>query len=234
MTPPGLGGAAGLVDLGAGGGVALGRVGQRLLRGVVRADEVEHLAAEPLHPAARVGLRVVQLARLGRLMLADQPEPARDDGHDHQQGHDRTHVSSHSSVPAPCPASEQRASGTERSRCGTGLIRFLTRRSGYPRGRARSQAHRVLDVRHGRRAGPRGQAHPRRRHVHRAAAGHRDTVPRAHQQLDLHPARPAVPAAQHAASTSRSRRSGPRRWRPRPSSTTSAPRAAPTSSARPG
>ena len=49
-----------------------------------------------------------------------------------------------------------------------------------------------------------------------------DPVPRADQQLDLHAARPRRPAARAAGSTSRRSRSGPRRWRPRRSSTTSA------------
>ncbi|CAA9416303.1 MAG: Hypothetical NagD-like phosphatase, Actinobacterial subfamily, partial [uncultured Pseudonocardia sp.] len=61
----------------------------------------------------------------------------------------------------------------------------------------RTQARHGVDDRHGRRPGARGSAHPRRGRVRHAAARHRHAVPRPHQQLDLHPARPAVPAAVH-------------------------------------
>ena len=57
--------------------------------------------------------------------------------------------------------------------------------------------------------------------VHRGADRDRAPLPGADQQLDLHPARPAGPAADAAASTCPRRRSGPRRWPPRSSSTTS-------------
>ena len=52
-----------------------------------------------------------------------------------------------------------------------------------------------LADRHGRRPRARGGADPRGEGVHRRPARARDPVPRAHQQLDLHPARPARAAA---------------------------------------
>ena len=54
---------------------------------------------------------------------------------------------------------------------------------------------RDLADRHGRRARPRGGADPRRHGVRRGAEGVRAAVPGPDQQLDLHPARPARPAA---------------------------------------
>src|SRR5690606_26271702 len=71
--------------------VALRRVGERLLGGLVRADQVQHLAAEPLHPPASLRLRVFQLAGLGRVALPDQPCDADRDQRDDQDGHDRAH-----------------------------------------------------------------------------------------------------------------------------------------------
>ena len=59
-------------------------------------------------------------------------------------------------------------------------------------------------------------------------------LPGAHQQLDLHPARPARPAARQRHRRAGGRRSGPRRWPPRSSWPTSGRRARRTSSARRG
>ena len=58
----------------------------------------------------------------------------------------------------------------------------------------RADAARVLAHRHGRRAGPRGEGAARRRRVPRAAGREAAPVPGAHQQLDLHAARPRRPA----------------------------------------
>ncbi len=58
------------------------------------------------------------------------------------------------------------------------------------------RAHRRdLADRHGRRPGARGRADPRRHRLRRRAQGLGEVVPRAHQQLDLHPARPPGAAA---------------------------------------
>ena len=54
---------------------------------------------------------------------------------------------------------------------------------------------RVMVDGHGRGAGPRGQRPPRCRPLPRRAARARAAVPAAHQQLDLHPARPGGAAA---------------------------------------
>src|SRR5215207_10582593 len=52
---------------------------------------------------------------------------------------------------------------------------------------------------HGRRARPRAGPDPRRQRVPHAPARARPAVPRAHQQLDLHPARPGRAAPPHRA-----------------------------------
>ena len=57
--------------------------------------------ARELDDAKTEARRWVELTRLGGLLLAHQPEPTRDDGHDDQQRQDRTHVLTHSSVPEP-------------------------------------------------------------------------------------------------------------------------------------
>ena len=59
------------------------------------------------------------------------------------------------------------------------------------------------------------QRDPRRRPLPRAPARARGAVPGAHQQLDLHAARPRRAAAGERARGARRRRSGPPRWRPR-------------------
>ena len=71
-------GGGGLVDLRAGGGVPLGRVGEGLLGRVVGAGQVEHLAAEALDDSAGVGLGVGQRGAAFRLAeLRDALQTAR-------------------------------------------------------------------------------------------------------------------------------------------------------------
>ena len=88
---PGLRDRAGLLHLRPGGGEALGRVGHRLRGGGVRTGEAHHLPAQPLDPAARFGLGVVELPRLTRFALVDQVEHAGDQQHQHNDPHDGAH-----------------------------------------------------------------------------------------------------------------------------------------------
>ena len=91
----------------------------------------------------------------------------------------------------------------------------------------------MLADRHGRRTRPRERGAARRGGVPAAAGRAAAPVPGADQQLDLHPARPGRPAGPRGPAGARSRRSGPRRWRPLRSWPTSCRTARPTSSARP-
>jgi hypothetical protein len=89
----GLLGGLDLIHLRAGGGVALGGVGQRLLGGLVGTGQVHHLAAEPLDPAASVRLGVVQLVAPScrRPGGTGEDQPAHHDNHyNHhdERGHD--------------------------------------------------------------------------------------------------------------------------------------------------